>query len=172
MNFYLIALRLIHVFSGVLWAGASMALTWFVAPAVGAVGPDGGKVLRQLILRTRWVVIISAAAGLAILSGLLMYLYLYGAVWSDWVTTGPGIVFTIGGVAGILAGYFGGRIGSTSRKLAKLGERIASSGGPPSEQDGAEMGRLQAAMQSLGSTNSILLVIAVLAMASARYVSF
>lgn len=172
MDFYMLVLRLLHIPSGVLWVGGSLAFVWFVGPAVGAVGPEGGKVTRELILRTRWVIALTVAAGLTNLSGLLMYWRDSGGLRLEWIQTGMGLMLTIGGVAGLVAGYFGPRVGQTGKKLAELGERIAMSGGPPSPEDQAEMGKLQESMQSLGSTTAILLVIAVLAMASARYVTF
>lgn len=172
MDFYVIILRIFHILSGAMWAGASFALTWFVAPAVAAVGPDGGKVVRELVLRTRWVAVISSVAGLTVLSGLLLYWRDSGGLRIAWITTGTGIMFTIGGIAGLVAMFFGTQVGMTSSKLANLGERIAQAGGPPSPEEGAELGRLQGRMQSLGSMTAIALVIALLAMASARYVVF
>lgn len=172
MDPYMIVLRLLHIPSGVFWAGSSLALVWFIAPAVGAIGPDGGKVLQQLVLRTRWVAVVSIAAGLTVLSGLLMYWHDSSGLRLAWITRGMGPMLTLGGIAGLTAGYFGTQVGRTSQVLAKRGERIGKAGGPPSPEDGAELGRLQARMQSLGSITSIALVIAILAMASARYVRF
>lgn len=172
MDWYMLVLRLLHIPAGAFWVGSSLALVWFVGPAVGAVGPEGGKVLRQLVLRTRWIAVVASAAGLTNLSGLLMYWRDSGGLRLEWIQTGMGIMLTIGGIAGLLAGYFGVNVGRTSQKIAELGERIGQAGGPPSPEDGAELGQLQERMQSLGSTTAILLVIAVLAMASARYITF
>lgn len=171
MDFYQLVLRLLHIPSGVLWVGGSLAFLWFVGPAVGATGQEGGKVMRQLILRTRWVTALTVAAGLTNLSGLLMYFRDAGGI-RLWTQTSTGLMFTIGGLAGLTAGYFGPQIGQMSKKLAQLGERVAMAEGPPSSEDQAELGRLQERMQSFGSIAAILLVIAVLAMASARYVIF
>lgn len=172
MDWYMLVLRLFHIPSGVFWVGGSLAFVWFVGPAVGAVGPEGGKVMRQLVLRTRWVMLVTLAAGLTNLSGLLMYWRDSGGLRLEWIQTGMGAMLTLGGIAGLLAGYFGPQVGQTSKKLAELGERVAMAGGPPSAEDQAAMGHLQERMQSYGSISAILLVIAVLAMASARYVTF
>jgi hypothetical protein len=172
MDPYLIVLRLLHIPFGVFWVGSSLAFVWFVGPAVGAVGPDGGKVVRQLILRTRWITAVTLAAVSTNLSGLLMYWHDSSGLKLSWITGGMGPMLTLGGIAGLLAGYFGVNVGKTGQELAKLGERIESAAGPPSPEDAAELGQLQARMQSLGSTASIVMVIAILAMASARYVRF
>lgn len=172
MDWYVVVLRLLHIPSGVLWAGGSLAFVWFVGPAVGAIGPEGGKLIRQLVLRTRWVRVITTAAGLTVLSGLLLYWRASGHLRVEWIKTGTGVMFTIGAIAGLVAGYFGTNVGKLSVKIAELGERIATAGGPPSPEDGAKMGRLQEKMQSFGSNAAIALVIVVLAMASARYVNF
>jgi uncharacterized membrane protein len=171
MNVYLlIVLRLIHVLGGVFWAGGAFALTGFIAPAVNQSGPEGGKVMQRLVLGTRWVTAVSAAAGLAVLTGLILY-------W-NWtsglqrITTSSGIVFAIGGLAGLVGLFYGIRIGRASQELANLGAQIGAAGAPPSPEQGAQLAGLQERMQSMGSINAIALVITVLAMASARYVAF
>lgn len=169
MNVYLlIVLRLIHVLSGVFWAGGAFALTGFVGPAVNQAGPEGGKVMQRLVLGTRWVVAVSAAAGLAVLSGLI--LYWNWAFTLERLSTGSGIVFTIGGIAGLVGLFFGIRVGGTSRELANLGAQIGASGGPPTPEQGMQLAGLQERMRSLGSINAIALVVTVLAMSIARYV--
>lgn len=172
MDWYMLVLRLVHIPSGVLWVRGSLAFLWFVGPAVGAAGPEGGKVMRELVLRTRWVLVVSLAAGLTTLSGLLMYWRDSGGLRVEWIQTGMGLMLTIGGLAGLVAAYFGPQVGQAGKKLAELGERVAMAGGPPSAEDQAEMGRLQEQMQSYGSIAAVLLVIAVLTMAGARYVTF
>jgi uncharacterized membrane protein len=172
MDVYLIVLRLIHILGGVFWAGAAFALTGFVGPAVNQAGPEGGKVMQRLVLGTRWVTTVSAAAGLAVLTGLLLYWRASGGLQQGWITTGSGIIFTIGGVAGLIGLFYGIRVGGTSRELAKLGQNIGASGGPPSPEQATELAGLQERLGSMGTINAIALVITVLAMATARYVAF
>ena len=78
-------------------------------------------------------------------------------------------MFTIGGLAGIIALFTGSAIGSNSRKLATLG---ASLQGPPSPEQGAEIAGLQSRLETLGAVTSILLLVTLIAMASAQYVFF
>ncbi|GMR11777.1 MAG: hypothetical protein BMS9Abin28_2621 [Anaerolineae bacterium] len=172
MDFYLLLLRLIHILGGVFWAGSVFMLTGFVGPAVSQAGPAGGKFMQRLVLGTRFTTVTAVAAGLTVLTGLLMYLRKLGVLGNfsvDWVSTGEGIVITIGGLAGIAALIAGALTGSTSQKLAELG---ASLEGPPSPEQASEIAGLQNRLSDLGVTASILLVVALISMATARYVFF
>ncbi|MFQ5922121.1 MAG: hypothetical protein ACE5M4_04700 [Anaerolineales bacterium] len=172
MDFYLLLLRVIHILGGAFWAGSAFMLTGFVAPAIGQAGPEGGKFMQRLVLGTRFVTVTATAAGLTVLTGLLMYLRKSGGLSNfnlDWASTGEGIAFTIGGLTGITALIMGALTGSTSRKLAELG---ASLEGPPSPEQAAEVAGLQNRLSNLGATTSILLIVALIAMATAQYVFF
>lgn len=48
MNFYLIVPRLIHIGSGVFWAGAAVMIAAFLEPTVRAAGPEGGRFMQRL----------------------------------------------------------------------------------------------------------------------------
>ena len=172
MDYYVIVLRIIHILGGVFWAGASFALVGFVSPAAAQAGPAGGQFMQRLVLGTRWLLAVSAAAGLAVLTGLLLYWRASGGLRPEWLSTGTGFAFTIGGLAGLIALFVGIQVGNSSRQLAKLGQRIGSAGGPPSPEDAARLAALQARLQSLGTMTAALLVITLLSMATARYLSF
>ncbi|MBA3672180.1 MAG: hypothetical protein H0W68_09190 [Gemmatimonadaceae bacterium] len=43
-----IILRLVHILSGVFWAGSAIFNDRFVAPTIRALGADSGKVMREL----------------------------------------------------------------------------------------------------------------------------
>ena len=172
MDYYVIVLRIIHVLAGVFWAGGAFALVGFVSPAAAQAGPAGGQFMGRLVLGTRWVLAVSAAAGLAVLTGVLLYWRASGGLRPEWLSSGPGIGFTIGGLAAVTAMFIGVQVGSGSRQLAELGKRIGSAGGPPSPEDVARLGAMQARMQSLGTVTAVLLVITLLGMSSARYLSF
>ena len=144
----------------------------FVSPAAAQAGPAGGKVMQRLTLGTRWITAVSGAAGLAVLSGLLLYWRASGGLRPEWLSTGTGITFTIGGLAALIALSVGIQVGGLSRGLAELGQKIEAAGGPPSPQNAAQLAAFQGRLQSLGSLTVVLLVITLLAMASARYISF
>ncbi len=169
MDFYVLLLRIIHIVGGAFWAGSAFLLAGYVGPAAGQAGPAGAKFMQSFVLGTRYVVAISAAAGLTVLTGLLLYWRASGGLQTEWMSTGTGVMFTIGGLAGISALVAGILTGSTSRKLAEFG---ASLEGPPTPEQGAEIAQLQNRLANLGAISSVLLVIALIAMASAQYVFF
>ena len=172
MDYYVIVLRISHILAGVFWAGGSFALIGFVSPAATQAGPAGGKFMQRLTLGTRWIMAVSAAAGVSVITGALLYWRASGGLRPEWITTGTGIAFTVGGLAALIALFVGVQVGSNSRKLAELGQRFEAAGGPPSPQDASQLAALQARLQTLGTVTATLLVITLLAMASARYLSF
>lgn len=169
MDFYVLLLRIVHIVGAAFWAGSAFLLTGYVAPAAGQAGPEGAKFMQRLVLGTRYIAAISAAAGLTVLTGLLLYWRASEGLRGEWMSAGTGVMLTIGGLAGIAALIAGILTGSSSRKLAELG---ASLGGPPSPEQAGEIAGLQTRLSNLGVTSSILLVVALIAMASARYVFF
>ena len=61
MSIYLVwLLRIIHIVGGVFWVGGSIVMTYFVGPAVGAMGEAGPKFMadlvnnRKLAIEWRW----------------------------------------------------------------------------------------------------------------------
>ena len=165
-----VVLRFIHIVSGVAWAGAVFLMVGFVLPSVREAGPAGGRFM-QAMQRRKLPVFINAAAGLAMLSGFILYGRLVAASDGAWAGTPAGMTFGIGAVATILAAIIGGAIvGRGSERLGKLGERVQASGAAPSPEQAAEMSRLQARVAKAARVVAGLLFVAVTAMAIARYV--
>ena len=169
MDFYVLSLRIIHILGGVYWAGSAFLLTGFLSPAVAQAGPAGPKVMQRLILGTRFAVVTGLAAVLAVTSGLLLYWRASSGLQGAWMTTGTGIMFTLGGLAGLVALFTGASLGQTSGKLARLGAEID---GPPTPEQAVEIQALQARIQALGTATSVLLVVTLIGMATAQYVFF
>src|SRR5438034_5087899 len=69
----MILLRVIHILSGVFWAGATFFLVGFLQPVVAASGPEGGRLMQRLTSQKRFQMAMPVAAGLTILSGLALY---------------------------------------------------------------------------------------------------
>ena len=172
MDYYVLLLRILHIGGAAFWSGAAFLLTGFIAPAVGKAGPVGPQFMQTLVLKTRYLVFISAAAGLTVVAGFLLYLRKLGGLDNlsfSWAATGEGMTFTIGALAGVVAFVVGMMIGSNARKLATFG---ASLEGPPSPEQGAEIARMQERQQNLGVINAIALVVALLTMSTAQYIFF
>jgi uncharacterized membrane protein len=153
-------LRLIHITAGVFWAGSVMLMGWFVAPAAKAAGPGAGPFMQALLKKRITVVLISAGL-VTVGAGIWLWALRRPTMgrWQDWA-------LAIGALAAIVAIVLGiGFQRPTGSKLQALGATLASAGGPPTAEQGAEMGRLQARMSKFGSILAILLVVAVAGMA-------
>lgn len=164
-----IVLRLIHILAGVFWVGGVFLMAGFVFPTLRETGREGGQFIQHLMAR-RWLpVFLGIAMGLTVLSGLAMYGLLASSTHGSWAGTPPGIGYGVGGLAAILAAVAGIVIsGSAGRRLAALGQQAAGSGGLSPQQQ-AEIARLQARGLVGARITAGLLVIAVGAMAIARY---
>jgi uncharacterized membrane protein len=166
----MVVLRLIHIVGGVVWVGGMVVMTAFLLPAVRATGPQGGRVMQELMQRRRLPVYMSATAGLTILSGFVMYGRITAATNGTWAGTRPGMVYGFGGLAAVLALIVGAVVGRPAgRKLVALGERLQASGGAPTPEQAAEMAALQARIGRGMQAVMVLLLIAAAAMAVARY---
>ena len=164
-----VVLRLVHVVSGVLWAGAVFLMVGFIFPSVRAAGPGGGAFMQQ-IQRRRLPVYMNTTAGLTMLSGLILYGRAIAMTDGAWARTTSAMVFGVGGLATILAAIIGGTLVSRSGvRLGKLSETIQASGRGPAPEQVAEMSALQAKMGKGMRVVASLLGIAVVAMATARY---
>jgi len=93
----------------------------------------------------------------------------YGGI-GNWVGSTFGLVLTIGAVLATIAfflGWFG--VGRNVERMVALGEQIAGGGGPPTDEQGAQMGRIQKNLEIAGKVDLVLLLLAVAAMSTARY---
>jgi uncharacterized membrane protein len=163
-------LRFVHIVGGVFWVGAVFLIVGFIFPTVRETGPTGGRFMQELMQRRRLSVFMNSAAGLTMLSGFIMYGRITAATDGAWAGTRAGMTFGIGGLATIVAGIIGGAIvGRGGARLAKLSQSIQASGGAPSPEQAAEVGRLQARMGKAMRVVAALLLVAVTTMATARY---
>jgi uncharacterized membrane protein len=166
-----LVLRFIHIVGGVFWVGAVFLMVGFIFPTVRESGAHGGRFMQDVMQRRRLSVYMNTAAGLTMLSGFVMYGRLLAATDGAWGATRAAMTFGIGGLATIIAAIIGGAVvGRGGQRLAKLGAAVQASGAPPSAEQGAEMGRIQARMGKAMRVVAVLLLIAVTSMAIARYV--
>lgn len=125
MNVYLALLRLVHIGSGVFWAGAAVMIAAFIEPAVRASGAEGGRFMQRLVEQHRFSLFMSLASLLTAASGLLLYWPASGHLRLGWLTSGSGATLTIGTVAGLLAFALGFAVnGPTARQIATLGQEM------------------------------------------------
>jgi uncharacterized membrane protein len=172
MDILLILLRILHIIAGVLWVGGALHFFLFIGPSVQATAPESQKFMAHLMTQKRWSQFMSAMSLLTVLAGGALY-YRLGSVNWRWVTTGPGIGFTIGALAGLLvlaAGVF--IIGPRTNRLARISQEIQMNGGSPSANQVAILQRTQRELEILGKVNFVLILIALLTMSTARYWTF
>jgi len=158
-------LRILHIVTGILWAGGALAVTLFVAPTMSATGEAGKQFAGHLITKTRFSLYMMVTGLSTVLAGSVLYGIDSNWFQSAWMMTGMGIGFGIGAVAGIAAFIFGIMLGNANSALAALGAQIQ--GKPTAEQMTALQGLLK--RQALTSQmNMIFMFIAIVMMALAR----
>jgi len=170
---YLIILRLVHVIASVCWAGGGFIFFLFIEPTAKALAPSGMQFVEYMVTKRRFSVFMVITSTLTLLSGaLLLWQYASGR-WLGYMSTGPGLGFTIGSVVGMIV-YFIGMLGVNPRavKLAKIGQEIQAAGGPPTPEQGAEMHKLDRQLSTLSLVDFVLVALSLVLMGTARYWMF
>jgi uncharacterized membrane protein len=172
LNILMLVLRIIHIFSGVFWVGFSLFNIGFLQPTVQATGAEGQKVMQYLTQKTRLLTSAYGAATFTLLSGLGMYWILFGFRLSA-IRSGYGLVLTIGGASGLIAWLIAVvMIRGITNQMGAIGKAIQSQGGPPTPEQGAQLGALVARMGQLGQVALVFMLVALLGMSIAQYSPF
>lgn len=167
---YLLVLRFFHIVSSVCWAGGAFIFFLFVEPTAKALAPSGTEFVQYMVTKRRFSIFMVAASTLTVLSGaLLIWRYASGR-WLDYISTGPGLGFTLGSIVGI-AVYFVGMLGVNPRaiRISKIGKEIQAAGGPPTPEQSAEMHKLDRELSILGLLDFVLVAVSLGLMATARF---
>lgn len=170
MNPLVSVLRLVHILSGVYWAGTIFFFVTFLEPSLRSLGPDGGKVMIRFFERG-YLKLIPAFAFTTVLSGLWLLWIVSGGFDAAWMGSGSGIALSTGGALAIIAFVIGmvilrpaaARSWAVARQLAQEADENARN------LLMAEMGRLRNRNLRSGRVVFSLLVVAVGLMATARY---
>ena len=169
---FMLVFRIVHIVSGVFWAGSAALFALFIGPAASDVGPQAGPLMANLVRKRHLVTVITTTAALTVIGGLVVYWHDWHefASFGDWIGSRFGRVLTIGGVAAIAAFFEGWHgVGRGVERLVDLGEEIASAEGPPAPERLAAFQEQQERIKTASIVDLVLLLIAVLAMATARY---
>ena len=168
--FFLIVLRFIHVVASACWVGGSFIFFLFVEPTAKSLAPEGMQFVQHMVTKRRFSVFMVISSTLTVLSGAILFWYDASGQWLSWIQTGPGLGFTLGSIAGVLV-YFVGMFGINPRavKLAKIGEAVQSSGGPPTPEQVAELQKLDREMSALNRLDFMLVALSLVLMGTARY---
>lgn len=169
---FMLVFRFFHIVAGVMWVGSAFLFVGFIGPAAAEVGPAAGPLLTVAVKKRKVAKVITILGITTVLAGWIMWLKdmsNFGS-FGDWVTSRFGLVLTIGGVLATVAAYLGAMgVGRNVERMVDLGNEIAASGGPPSAEQQARMDHLGKELERHGKLDLVLLVLAVTAMATARY---
>jgi hypothetical protein len=169
---FMLVFRFLHILAGVLWVGSSFLFVGFIGPSANEVGPSAGPLLTAAVKKRKVAKVITALGGVSVLAGWILWLKnmsLYPSL-GDWVSSSFGLVLTIGGVLATISAFVGAiGVGRGVERLVDLGGEIAASGGPPTPEQQARVDRMSSSLERHGKTDLILLLLAVTAMATARY---
>jgi uncharacterized membrane protein len=170
MNPEILTLRLLHIFTGVFWAGGVFYLAFFIFPAVNALGPDGGKFMQQLTRTKKMPTVMTTMGLINVIAGLRMMQILSANFQAAWFQTNFGMAITLGAVAAIAAlciGLFMNK--PRADKMGKISAAVAASGAPPTPEQMQELGRLKGKLEKGVKIMAWHLLVAVVLMATARY---
>ena len=154
--------RAVHILGGVFWAGSTFLLTWVIFPIGARHGAEDAM---------RWVGMIGRRAGpvsgisalLTVLSGIYLMVVLH-----PHDTSASGLVLQAGAVAAVLSFFVGFLVGRPAgQKLLQLAEQQSSA---PSVAEVAQREALRERAAISSKLTAALLGLAVLSMATFRYV--
>lgn len=172
MTVLITLLRLIHIVAGAFWVGAAVVYFLYFEPTAKGLGPARSQFMQDLIGKYRYPMFMNTSSMLCILAGLALYWFSSGGLSMAWITSGPGLGFTLGSLAALAAFVIGfAGIRPRAERMGAVGAAIAA-GGPPTPAQGAELGRLEAEMHAFERWDVALLVLSLALMAVSRYLSF
>jgi uncharacterized membrane protein len=164
----IIALRLIHIGSAILWAGGSIFIERFVEPTSMELGTASAPFYNAM-MRRGLAVYFPVVALLTVLAGSILYwIDANGNVVGYLTGGGTGTAFGIGGIAawaGFLVG--GATIGPNATRIAKANTAMATGGETPELL--AQVASASKAIHRAGRFGLVMLFIAIVTMATARY---
>lgn len=164
-------LRVLHIVGGVVWVGFTVFVATMLLPALRAIGPTGGAVMREVTAVRRLPVWLMIASMLTIVTGAALMYRDAASMGTAWFKAGSGLVFTVGAALAIAASTLGMIVSSpTAKRMGQLSAQIAASGRAPSDDERQRLAGMQARLFAASRVAAALLLAATIAMAGARYV--
>ena len=154
------ALRFLHILAATAWLGAALFFVAVLNPAIARSAGDGLATLRLLATRSRIQLYMPLVAGLTVGLGLLLYLATDAhASYAD----GQLRILNGGATLGVVALLYGALAeGRTTKAIAR------AAGAPGDGPDAKELPRLVRRLRTQGHVSTVLLVLALGAMATFR----
>lgn len=168
----LLILRVLHIGAGVFWVGSVVFFARFMLPTAAALGQAAAPVMSHL-MQVRKVPQVMMGSGLVtILAGAGLYWHDSMGFQGPWMQSNTAMGFGTGAVLAILALLIGLTINRpTAARMAALMGEIQARGGPPTPEQAATMKALQTKLGNALRVAAVLLVLATIAMAVARYLN-
>jgi hypothetical protein len=170
MPWLIVVLRLVHIVSGVFWAGAVFVFVGFVEPTASARGAEGSRFLQALAGKSGYSQSLMGAGIMTVVAGLALLWLDSGGFQPAWMASGMGITLSVGMLAGIMAAVVGIGLGArNAMRLGKVAGVVQARGGAPTPEEAAGMDALQGRLRNGARLTAAFLAVAVAAMAVARY---
>jgi uncharacterized membrane protein len=166
----ILVLRLIHIGAGAFWVGAVFTFFLFVQPTAVALGPEGQKFTYNLLHHRRLPAVILSSAAVTVLAGILLLVITSNGFDPDLLFGVSRVGYTVGGVVAILTFAVGALyvFPRTSVVEQTIG-RLLTEGRPPTPDEQQTLARVARESRAAGWIVLAGLVIATVAMATARY---
>jgi uncharacterized membrane protein len=163
-------LRLLHIGAGAFWVGSVFTFFLFVQPAAVAVGPDATKFTYQLLHHRRLGVAILGSAVVTVVAGLWLLIITSNGLDPDLLFSESRLGYAVGGLAAILAIGIGGLyVFPRTTIVERTIGRLIAEGRPPTPEEQALLATTGRESRVAGWIVLVGLVVAVVAMATARY---
>lgn len=168
MDWLVIAFRVLHIVSAVLWAGGAALFFFYIEPTINKLGPAAEPFVDELLNKRKAPIYFAMVSTFTVIGGVALYINDAGGL-KLW-TSKTGIVFTIGAIAAIIA-WIGGNVAITPavKKVGAIGAEMKAAGGPPSAELIGRMHAAQERLRTIGMWDLVLIGIAVTCMSTARY---
>ena len=170
-NASMVLLRIVHIVTGVIWVGSLFVVVVFVQPSVATLGPAGAPFMSEL-RRRRFVDIVFIDAVFTVVAGSFLYWHDWHTYpsFGNWIASNFGTALTVGALLAISGLAVAASVTRpTIVRLVSLGTQVAGSGKTPSPELAAQIGALQRRLVVAERVSFSLVLLAVVAMASARY---
>jgi uncharacterized membrane protein len=167
----MVTLRIVHIVTGMIWVGSLFVVVVFVQPSAATLGPAGAPFMSEL-RRRRFVDIVFIDAVFTVVAGFFLYWHDWHTYpsFGHWIGSNFGTSLTVGALLAIAGlGVAASVTRPTITRLVSLGRQVAGSGGTPSPEVSAKTGSLQHRLVVAERASFSLVLLAVVAMASARY---
>lgn len=163
----MILLRAVHITGTVFWVGGTVLVAGYHEYVIDPGEPK--RTLERMAAYDEMSTMIGLSGIVGILAGLALYWIVSGGLTIAWITSTYGLTITVGGVAALLAVAVAiPFIGFTNNRSVELYETVKDADQLTDEQ-AAEVSRLRSRLETGERAAAVLMVIAVLAMATAQY---